>query len=650
MTLAFSNLFSLNIKKNAVHLLILILVFLSVLFLYKNGNLESLELYAYDQLVQRYPAESTNPPITIITVTEDDFRRLKRWSISDELLAEILTQLLEYKARVIGIDIYRDFPVPPGHKKLESVFTLNQNIIVPMKFGDEKLKGFDPPPALLNTEQVGLSDVFPDRDEIVRRGLLFLDDGQTILYSFPLRVALLYLQQQGITPQRDTKNPSHIRLGSNTIKPFQSNDGGYVDADAGGYQFLLDFCKPPKTIPRYDLRQFRSGNAQIEDFKDKIVLIGTVAASHKDNVLTLCGRGTETEQRVSGVLLHAAITDQFLRIAQDGQAVLEPIPDWQEIMWVLLWTLLGGIISQRQLPILPLLLVWAGGLIVLYAVTDRLFANGIWLISSTPAIAWLLSSILTTVYKATQEKRERSQLMSLFSKHVAPEIAEEIWQQHEQFFTEGRPRPQKTTATVMFTDLQNFTALSEKLAPEELYDWLNEYLIAMTPLVSSHRGVVIRFIGDAIFSGFGIPVPRKSEIEIHQDAINAVRCAVAMNRKLIQLNKKWNQQGLPMVGMRIGLHTGSLVTGSIGDRNRLEYTIHGDTVNTAARLEAFDKIQFTPDFFSHPCRIFIGGKTRHYLGNQFLVEIIGNIELRGKKQTVSIYRVIEENKSGITEI
>ena len=497
--LEFGHFFTLKIKKNIAQLLIFILVFLAVLLLYKSGNLESLELYAYDQLVQRYPAETTDPPITVITVTEDDFRQLKRWTISDELLAKVLTQLVEYKARVIGIDIYRDFPVPPGHKKLEHLFSQHQNIIVPAKFGDNTRRGFDPPPILRDTEQVGLSDVFPDRDEIVRRGLLFLDDGQTIFYSLALRIALLYLQQQGITPQPDVINPSHIQLGSTTIKPFRENDGGYVDADAGGYQFLLDFCRPSNTIPRYDLRQFRSGKVRVEDFRDKIVLMGTVAESHKDNVLTLCGRVAEADARVSGVLFHAGIIDQLLRISQDGQAPMETASDFQELIWILLWTLLGGLISQRQLTILPLLLVWTGGVVVLYAVTDRLFVNGVWLIFSTPVIAWLLSGILTTVHKATQEKRERSQLMGLFSKHVAPEIAEQIWQQHEQFLSEGRPRPQKTTATIMFTDLQHFTALSEQLEPGALFDWLNEYLTGMTPLVASHGGVVIRFVGDAIF-------------------------------------------------------------------------------------------------------------------------------------------------------
>ena len=147
------------------------------------------------------------------------------------------------------------------------------------------------------------------------------------------------------------------------------------------------------------------------------------------------------------------------------------------------------------------------------------------------------------------------------------------------------------------------------------------------------------------FSGFGIPVPRQLETEISQDAINAVCCALAMNEKLIHLNKKWQQQGLPVVGMRIGLFTGELATGSIGDRDRLEYTVHGDTVNTAARLEAFDKAQFSPDYFNQPSRILIGGETLQFLGNQFLVEMLGNIKLRGKKETVDIYQVMGKNQA-----
>ncbi len=320
---------------------------------------------------------------------------------------------------------------------------------------------------------------------------------------------------------------------------------------------------------------------------------------------------------------------------------------WQEMLWIFLWTLLGVFISQRQYSLGHLIVMWMTGIGVLLSLTAFLFANGVWLIVATPALAWFSSSILAIAHNATQEKLKRSQLMNLFSKHVAPEIAEDIWEKHELFFAEGRPRPQLTTATVMFTDLQHFTALAEDLEPAVLFDWLNEYLVGMTPLVANHEGIVIRFFGDAIFAGFGIPVPRTSATQIRQDAINAVNCALAMNDKLIQLNKQWRQQELPVVGMRIGLYTGQVATGSIGDRDRMEYTIHGDTVNTAARLEGFYKSQFKPDYFQRPCRILIGGKMLEYIENHFQLEKVNNVELRGKKDIVEIYQVIGGNKSKI---
>ncbi|MEE9337389.1 MAG: adenylate/guanylate cyclase domain-containing protein [Methylococcaceae bacterium] len=626
-------------KNNTAQLLILTLVFLSVLSLYKSSKLEFLELYVYDHLLQNYPAKVQSSPVTVITLTEDDFRKQNRWEISDALLASILSKLLEYKAKVIGIDAYRDFPVPPGYKELEKLFLNHQNIVVTTKFGNKEQKGFSPPPALKNTDQTGLSDLPVDRDNVVRRGILYFDDNKTIFYSLAFQLAIKYLQDEKKTMLFHWDKEHQLHLGESTIKPFQTTDGGYEDDEIHGFQFLLDFCTPPEAIHRYDLATFQSGNIKIEDFQNKIVLIGTVAASHKDYALTPCSKTSEDKQPVSGVLLHAAIADQLIRFAQQKQSTLNTATDLQEILWLFLWTFLGGYFSQLQLSLSQQIMVWIAGLGIIFLVTDQLFANNIWLISSTPAIAWLLSSILTTAYKASQEKKDRALLMNLFSKHVAPEIAEEIWQNHDQFFAKGRPLPQKTIATVMFTDIQHFTTIAEELDPETLFNWLNDYLEGMTPLVAVHKGVVIRFIGDAIFGAFGIPVPRQSKTEIQQDAINAVNCALAMEKKLIELNKKWAEQGLPPVGMRIGLYTGSLATGNIGDKDRMEYTIHGDTVNIAARLEGFDKTQFKPDYFKQPCRLLIGGETLQHIGNQFQVEAVGNITLRGKKEAIRVFRV-----------
>lgn len=626
-------------KINKLQSLILALVFLSVVSLYKSSKLEFLELYVYDLLIQRYPAKIETSPITVITLTENDFRQQKRWEISDALLADILTQLLSYKPRAIGIDVYRDFPIPPGYKSLEKILQTNKNIFVATKFGNKTLKGFAPPPALKGTEQTGVSDMAKDRDNVFRRGLLYLDNKKIISYSLAFRLANQYLQQEKEPIPLGWDKEGNFHLGASTLKPFKTTDGGYEEEKIDGFQFLFDFCNPSDAIRRYDLATFQTKNIPVKDFNNKIVLIGTVAESHKDYGLTSCSR-TENDQPINGVLLHAAVSDQLIRYAKQGKQPLSTASNLQEILWILLWTLLGGFISQHSLSLPKQIVIWIGGLGLLFLVSDQLFANHFWLISATPAIAWLLSCIVTTAQKASQEKKDRSLLMSLFSKHVAPEIAEEIWQHQEQFFSGGRPLPQKTTATVIFTDLQHFTTLAEELEPEVLFNWLNDYLEGMTPLVSKHKGVVIRFIGDAIFGAFGIPVPRQSKDQIRQDAINAVNCSLAMEQKLIQLNKKWEQQGLKPAGMRIGLYTGSLATGNIGDKERMEYTIHGDTVNIAARLESFDKPSFKPDFFTHPCRILIGEETLQHLGNQFQVKAMGKIELRGKKETIAVYQVM----------
>ena len=138
---------------------------------------------------------------------------------------------------------------------------------------------------------------------------------------------------------------------------------------------------------------------------------------------------------------------------------------------------------------------------------------------------------------------------------------------------------------------------------------------------------------------FGVPLPRTTEAEISRDALNAVNCALAMETTLMQLNDRWREQDLPTIGMRIGIFTGPLVAGSLGSVQRLEYTVVGDTVNTASRLESFDKELFAPDYLSRPCRIIIGEATLCRLGDQFEAQKVGEASLKGKDQKITIYCV-----------
>jgi len=253
----------------AVSFLVSTMVFFAVLGLRKVGTLEYLELATYDWYLRSQPKISvSNSRIILLAISENDISNLGHWPLSDANLAQLLANLVRHQPRAIGLDIYRDVSVPPGKNELDAILTGNANIITVMTFGET---GVPPPPVLLNTNQVGFNDTLVDPGGVVRRGLLFMDDGENVVYSFALRLALLYLQADGIVPQPDPSNPEHIRLGRTTIRPFQPNDGGYVDADARGYQFLLDFRDARGSFPLFSLSDLLSGQIDPETFKDKLV-------------------------------------------------------------------------------------------------------------------------------------------------------------------------------------------------------------------------------------------------------------------------------------------------------------------------------------------------------------------------------------------
>jgi adenylate cyclase len=626
-------------------ILIGILISLGIIALRSFGILESLELAAYDLCIRLRPDTSgPDPRIVLIAVTEDDIRKQGHWPLTDETLAQALEILSQSHPRAIGIDIYRDIPVPPGHDRLNAILTKNSRIIATTKFATDPVNVIPPPPVLKNTDQVGFNDIPIDPDGIVRRGLLMMDDGERTLYSFALRQALLYLKAEGIMPQPDPFNPDYLRLGKTTLRPFESNDGAYVGADAGGYQVLLDFKGFRAPLQSFSLTELLSGKVDPGVIKDRVVLVGVDTESVKDFFYTPYSRGAQV-QPISGLALHAQIISQLLRSALEGSKQIAVMSDTQEAAWTLLWGIMGGALGLWVRSPSRLLLSGVTGLVILGLSVYFAFLSGWWIPSVPPAMAWLGAAALVTAYMLSLEKKERALLMQLFSRHVAPEVAETIWKQRDQFLDGGRPRSQKLTATVLFTDLRGFTSVSEKMDPQALLDWLNIYMEAMAQMVMNHGGVVDNYIGDSIKADFGVPLPRTAEAAISQDAVAAVSCALAMERELKRLNTVWQQEKLPTVEMRIGIFTGPVVGGSLGSSQRLKYTTVGDTVNIASRLESFDKDLADPDLADSPCRILIGETTLQYLDHQFQTKRVGEANLKGKDEKVTIYRVVGRNGS-----
>ena len=242
-------------------------------------------------------------------------------------------------------------------------------------------------------------------------------------------------------------------------------------------------------------------------------------------------------------------------------------------------------------------------------------------------------------YMRYQERKDRENLMRLFSQNVSPAIAESIWAHRDEFMKGHRPRPEKLFATVLFTDFHNFAATAEKLQPADAMNWVNEYLEALAGQVQRHGGVIDKYMGDAIMAVFGFPLALTGGANIHKDACDAVTCALDMGAELRRLNDAWQTRGRSPVQVRIGICSGPAVAGCIGSSDRLEFTLIGDTVNTAERLESFDK-DYAP---ADSCRILIEKSTLELLAGKFTAEFVQTIKLKGKEEITTIYRVLGRN-------
>jgi len=259
-------------------------------------------------------------------------------------------------------------------------------------------------------------------------------------------------------------------------------------------------------------------------------------------------------------------------------------------------------------------------------------------------IGLLLTLALVTGYVLARETLKRARLMRLFAAYMSPQIATALWREDDE--REAPVAPVELIATVLFSDVRGFTAISEQLAEKPLLAWLNEYMSEMADLVLAHGGVIEKFAGDGLTAEFGVPEPRTDPAEIAADARAAVDCALAMSRAMVRLNRRWRARGLPEVGIRVGIHTGPLIVGNLGSAQRMQYSIIGDTANTAARLESYGKDDPRLGSDADHCRILISEATLQHLAaagpGAYRVMPVGSLVLKGKAQPVAVHRVLAE--------
>jgi adenylate cyclase len=613
-----------------------------VIVLRLAGLLQSWEWAAIDQFFRWRPAEPPEKRILIVGINESDLRYVRQWPVTDAILAELLKKLKASKPRAIGLDLYRDLPVKPGTQALEEVFKSTPNLIgIEKKIADSNSNTTAPPRVLQQLGQVGANDIVPDADGKIRRGLLFLTpESEPPLPSLGLRLALIYLEHQGIAPTADPKG--FMKLGKTVFVPFEENDGSYVRADAGGYQLLLNFkgAAPFDTVSMTDVLKNRLPPSRV---RDRIVLIGSVAPSLKDLFYTPYSNDLiASPNQTPGVEIQAHLTAIILSAALEGRPLLQTWSEPLEVLWIFLWAGIGAALtwavrfrSYKHYSLLQTAIGLGVAAIALSGISYLLFLSSWWIPVVPPLMALVSAAIALLGYIAQLERQERQTVMNLFGRHVSPSIARTIWRNRHQLLKQGRLLGRQMTATVLFADLKGFTSIAEQTDPETLMSWLNEYMSAMVGVIQSHGGIVDKFIGDAIMAVFGVPIPRTTLEEISKDAIAAVHCAQVMASTLEVLNQHWQIQARPTAAMRVGIATGTVITGSLGSAHRLDYTTLGDSVNVAARLEGYDK-----SIDGGICRILINKETYQHIQGQFPTKFIGEEQLKGRKQPTEIYQVL----------
>lgn len=620
--------------------LISVAVFAGLATLRAVGALQPLELLGYDLALalRSRPTVATEAPIVLVAITEDDIAGLGGWPMSDARLAEVLRTLADQGAGVIGLDVYRDVPVPPGSEALDRALTDLPNVIGIYKFASPGSPGVDPPPPLAHTERIGFSDVVLDAGGVVRRGLAFLDDGDSVGYSLPLRLALAYLAPAGITLRPDPATPSHFMLGETTFAPIEPDHGGYVGADTHGYQFMIDFADLDAGFTRYSVGDVVAGRLGADALRDRVVILGVVAVSVKDAFATPRGQwGWVVDPGMPGIALHAVVTQQLIRAALDGRAPLAAWPEPVEYAVLLGACLVAGLVGLQSRSAKRLLVMAVAGVLAAWGVGYLYFLAGLWVPIVPVATGWAIALALVTAYLVQRERRDRALLQRMFATQTSKEIAETLWERRSELLEEGRFRPQTLPATVLFVDLEGFTGVSERLPPDELMRWVHRFMSVATRVVVAHGGMVDDYFGDGLKANFGAPFPRSTEAEVTADAQAAVQCALALQAEVAQLNA--NPEGQPRYRARVGIHSGTVLVGGVGNVERQKYTSIGDVVNVAARLEGVGK-----EFGGDTGSIIVSGATAAHLGHAFELRDRGQVALRGRASPIRVFEVLSRQQ------
>ncbi len=599
-----------------------------------------LDNWTYDFLVNHGGYSAPLPDVVFVDFDDPTFARVKQYPMPRSIIAQVIEQVAQAQPAVVGLDILLSEPRDAEEDRvMQEALTKAGNVVLAAQTAWGQIPGALPMAQFCQPEDGSLPSGYcvegrPGALGYASINMPYDDDGfvramNTEAYdektkktraSFPVFLAEQYLA--AVEPECKDCNlkPLDARHAAFRGRPVPYDDPAVETVRIGHWS-----PDPVKRISAWDVL---SGRAPAGEFRNKLVLIGQGSDAARDQDFTPIWRVAQKDgrrERMPGTALHAEAIQTLL----EGSAV-GAVPGW--LLWSVNFVVVAGAVY------LVVMLSLRGGfisnvliLLGIYAVAQLLFSDArIWFPYLTTTIATAAALPLGLAYQYFSERvlhseseEQRAQLMNLFSKYVDPEVAQTIWMRRDEVSLLG----QEKVATVLFTDIRSFTAMSAGVASQTVLKWLNEYFTEMDNIIRAHGGLLNKFIGDGLLVVYGVPLSRG----VKEDTCAAVKTAFAMLRRMEELNLHRDPNSpFPDVHIGVGIHTGLLTCGNVGSANRLEYSVIGETVNLASRLESLNK-----DFHTE---IILSGDTYEIVKDVFPnLYLLGTTPVRGFSDPLAIY-------------
>lgn len=560
--------------------------------------------------------------IAVVKIDDESFAKLDmKWPWNRRVYARLVDILSRAGAKVIAFDVFFSESSMKSEDPLQDAIlaeAINAST-APVVLAYSKSDPLIPALEATRAEKGFIENVF-DADSIVRRSRLLYPPA-----AGGAGGAAAYEQSWNLVTLRKfcgfSTDETRLAGGRFSVNfNFFSRDGGVTtleerraDIALAGGDFLINYGISPGYIRPVSFYRVLTGEYDPRWFEGKIVLVGaTVRSLHDDfpTPLTLRDRST-----TPGVFIHAYAQATFLEnafIRETGAAL--------NFLITLALSLLLAVVIFERAPLTAFVISLALASAHL-AFTTGAFCARVNMHSVAPQIAFFLTYVLMSSYKYLREEREKQMIKGIFKQYVTPEVVEVLLRDPGKLTLGG----EKKNVTILFTDIRNFTRLSEQIPPETVVELLNAYFDAMLEIVYRHGGILDKYLGDGMMVIFGAPV------EDENSALHALRCALEMQKASIEFSRSRRAAGMATIdGIGIALNTGEVVVGNIGSHKHKEYTIIGDNVNLTARIVAIALVN----------QVLISENTYRILSGVVEVRKQETVKLKGKSSPVNIYEIV----------